>query len=256
MGDLVPIEKAGPHEPVPVLQIRGIEVVLDQDLARVFDLETRVLNQRLKRNQDRFPDSWLFQLTKDEFENLKSRNVISRDGWGGRRTPPWALSEYGVVMAATLINTDIAVQASQHIVKSFVDLRSTGALVRLPGALTSPKLPALKQKLTEIMALQINPKTGASMREETDALISEGLASLKSRLAKAGLENQEIEARVLKHLADAEEARARAATEREMTEKQRLKNQANQLRMMIRAELAMQGGDLDEFLDLLDKMSD
>ena len=114
MGDLVPIEKAGPHEPVPVLQIRGIEVVLDQDLARVFDLETRVLNQRLKRNQDRFPDSWLFQLTKDEFENLKSRNVISRDGWGGRRTPPWALSEYGVVMAATLINTDIAVQARQN----------------------------------------------------------------------------------------------------------------------------------------------
>ena len=150
----------------------------------------------------------------------------------------------------------MSIRPSQHIVKSFVDLRSTGALVRLPGALTSPKLPALKQKLTEIMALQINPKTGASMREETDALISEGLASLKSRLAKAGLENQEIEARVLKHLADAEEARARAATEREMTEKQRLKNQANQLRMMIRAELAMQGGDLDEFLDLLDKMSD
>ena len=92
------------------------------------------------------------------------------------------------------------------------------------------------------------------MRDETEELIDKGLANLKSRLAKAGLENEEIEARNLKFLAGAEESRARAATEREMAEKQRLKNQANRLRLLIRVEIAMSDGNLGDFLNLLDEL--
>ncbi|HAE28805.1 MAG TPA: hypothetical protein DCG58_16725 [Hyphomonas adhaerens] len=134
-----------------------------------------------------------------------------------------AFTEHGVVMVATLLNSARAVEASQFIVEAFVEM-------------------------------QANPKRGSTLRDETEELIDKGLANLKSRLAKAGLENEEIEARNLKFLAEAEESRARAATEREMAEKQRLKNQANRLRLLIRVEIAMSDGNLGDFLNLLDEL--
>ena len=258
--DLVP-QSSG--SPVPIVNIDDTRVVLDQDLADFFDVETRVLNQAVKRNIGRFPKGWAFQLSKALFEDLKSQSVISKGGWGGRRTPPWAFSEHGVVMAATILNSPKAVEASQFIVEAFVSMRSGEMVPALIPAksnanalanLGSEFLPKLREQLTAIMDLQANPKSRSSLRNETEELIDNGLKNLKSRLAKAGLENEEIEARILKFLAEAEESRARAATEREMTEKQRLKNQANRLRLLIRAEIAMADGELAGFLDLLDEL--
>jgi hypothetical protein len=258
--DLVPLSHG---EPVQIIDVNEKRVVLDQDLADFFDVETRVLNQAVKRNLQRFPKGWAFQLTKAQFDNLKSQSVIPTSSWGGRRTPPWALTEHGVVMAATILNSPRAVEASQFIVEAFVAMRSGDqAKALLPAtresraleSLGSEFLPKLREQLSAIMDMQANPKRGSSLRDETEELIDKGLANLKSRLAKAGLENEEIEARILKFLAEAEESRARAATEREMTERQRLKNQANRLRLLIRAEIAMSKGELAGFLELLDEL--
>lgn len=243
-----------------IIESRGERVVLDMDLSTLFGVETRVLNQAFKRNQQRFPSNWAWQLTDSEYENLRSQIVMS-SSHGGRRTPPWAFSEHGVVMVATILNSERAIRASQRVIEAFVDLRrATGKAAVKAGKTTQASklrpdfMPQLKQHLQTLMSFEINAKDGKTVRQETDEFISKGIHHLKSRLDRSELENEEIEARVLKALADAEESRARAATERQMTEKQRLKNQANQLRMLIRAEQAMNEGEVSEFLSLLDEL--
>lgn len=258
-GALLPRSASKPD----IFESRGERVVLDMDLAVLFGVETRVLNQAFKRNQQRFPTSWAWQLTENEFENLKSQSVMS-SSWGGRRTPPWAFSEHGVVMVATILNSERAIRASQRVIEAFVDLRRAAQpngkdvvkTVKSTGMtkLRADFMPQLKQHLQHIMAFEINAKDGKTVRQETDEFISKGISHLKSRLDRSGLENEEIEARVLKALAEAEESRSRAATERQMTEKQRLKNQANQVRLLIRAEQAMNEGEVTDFLSLLDEL--
>ena len=105
-----------------ILVLRGQKVILDADLARLYGVETRVLNQAIKRNLDRFPPDFAFQLNRKEFANLKSQNVIS-SGYGGRRKLPLAFTEHGAVMAASVLNTPRAVEVSVYVVRAFVRLR-------------------------------------------------------------------------------------------------------------------------------------
>jgi ORF6N domain len=259
MQDLVSIESV--H--ASIVQIRGKAVILDSELAAYFGLETRALNQAVKRNDDRF-EGYAFQLTESEAEGLKSQSVMSNEGRGGRRTAPWVFTEHGVVMAATVLNSARAVKASRRIVDAFVAMKRSTALViasapatKSSTALTTLRsefLPKLRAQFDALMQTEINPKQRKTLREETEEFIADGLNNLKARLKKSGHENEEIEARVLKHLAEAEEARARAATQHQMTEKQRLKNQANQLRFMIRAEIAMTSGEVSDLLEVLDEL--
>ena len=120
-----------------ILVIRGQRVMLDADLAELYDVETRVLNQAVKRNARRFPADFMFELTPEEFDNLKSQNVMS--SWGGRRTPPYAFTEHGAIMAASVLNSDRAVEMSVYVVRAFVQLREL---------MVNHK--ALAQKLTEL----------------------------------------------------------------------------------------------------------
>jgi len=115
---LVPVERIERA----ILLIRGHRVMLDADLAAIYGVETRVLVQAVKRNRDRFPGDFMFQLTKEEFDNLRSQFVTSKQ-WGGRRYPPYAFTEHGAVMLASVLNTPIAVQASIQVVRAFVRLR-------------------------------------------------------------------------------------------------------------------------------------
>jgi hypothetical protein len=103
--------------------IRGKRVMLDFDLAKVFSVETRTFNQAVKRNLNRFPDDFMFQLTKSEFENLISQFVTS-SSWGGLRKLPFAFTEHGAVMAANILRSDRAVEASVAVVRAFVKMRS------------------------------------------------------------------------------------------------------------------------------------
>ena len=103
--------------------IRCQRVMLDSDLARFFGVTTKVLNQTLQRNLERFPADFAFQLTRVEFTNLRSQIVTSSLSHGGRRTMPWAFTEHGVIMVASLLNSPIAVEASVRIVRTFVRMR-------------------------------------------------------------------------------------------------------------------------------------
>jgi len=104
-----------------IYEIRGHQVMLDSDLARIYQVETRVLNQAVKRNIDRFPSEFMFQLTEEEFENLKSQFVTS--SWGGRRKLPSAFTEHGVVMLSSVLNSKIATQINITVINAFIDMR-------------------------------------------------------------------------------------------------------------------------------------
>jgi hypothetical protein len=101
--------------------IRGHKVMLDNDLAELYDVETKALNQAVKRNLLRFPEDFMFQLSDQEFENLRSQIVTS--SWGGRRTPPYAFTEQGVAMLSSILNSERAILVNIHIIRIFTKLR-------------------------------------------------------------------------------------------------------------------------------------
>jgi len=101
--------------------IRGVKVMLDRDLAELYEVETRTLNQAVRRNIKRFPDDFMFQLNKTEFENLKSQIVTS--SWGGIRKMPLAFTEQGVAMLSGILNSDRAIQVNIQIMRTFTKLR-------------------------------------------------------------------------------------------------------------------------------------
>ena len=108
--------------------IRSQKVMLDSDLAEVYQVETRVLNQALKRNLDRFPEDFMFQLTDEETKSLRSQFVISNKGRGGRRYLPYVFTEHGAVMLASVLKSQTAIEASIEVVRAFVKMRSILAL--------------------------------------------------------------------------------------------------------------------------------
>jgi len=107
-----------------ILVVRGQKVLLDEQLAGFYDVETRAIVQAVGRNEDRFPVDFMFQLTKDEWEALKSQSVISNpQGRGGRRTPPYAFTEQGVAMLSSVLRSKQAVVVHIEIMRAFVRLR-------------------------------------------------------------------------------------------------------------------------------------
>ncbi|MFK7912195.1 MAG: ORF6N domain-containing protein [Akkermansiaceae bacterium] len=105
-----------------VLYLRREKVLLDADLAQLYGVETRVINQAIKRNPDRFPSDFMFQLDEEEWGNLKSQNVIS-SSHGGRRMRPYAFTEQGVAMLSSVLRSPRAVEVNIAIMRTFVQLR-------------------------------------------------------------------------------------------------------------------------------------
>ena len=101
-----------------ILEIRGKKVMLDYDLSYFYEVETRILNQSVKRNIRRFSADFMFQLTKEEWENLISQNVIS--SWGGKRKLPYAFTQSGIAMLSGLLNSDTAIDTNILIMRAFV----------------------------------------------------------------------------------------------------------------------------------------
>ena len=124
-----------------IFSLRGTQVMLDSDLATLYGVETRTLNQAVKRNLSRFPEDFMFRLTKTEFENLKSQFVTSSgnneennpdSGWGGTRKLPFAFTENGVAMLSGILRSPIAIEANIRIMRAFTSMRhflATNALV-------------------------------------------------------------------------------------------------------------------------------
>ena len=102
--------------------IRNERVMLDSDLAELYCVETRRLNEQVKRNIERFPEDFMFQLTNDEFENLKSQIAIT--SWGGRRSLPYAFTEHGVLMLTSVLNSDLAIKVNIQIMRVYAKIRN------------------------------------------------------------------------------------------------------------------------------------
>jgi len=109
-----------------ILLIRGRKVMLDADLAELYGVPTKVLNQAIKRNWQRFPQDFMFQLDEQEVASMRSQSVTASDGTASRRNIrylPYAFSEHGVIMAASVLNTQRAMEMSVYVVRAFVRLR-------------------------------------------------------------------------------------------------------------------------------------
>ena len=126
-----------------IYTIRGLRVMLDADLAELYDVPTKRFNEQVKRNIARFPEDFLFHLTPDEFVSLRSQNATSKAGHGGRRYLPYAFTEHGAIMAATILNTPRAVEMSVFVVRAFVRLRE----LLLTNKQFALKLGELEQKV-------------------------------------------------------------------------------------------------------------
>ncbi len=107
-----------------IYTIRGKQVMVDSDLAELYQVTTGRLNEQVKRNLNRFPSRFMFQLTDDEYKSLISQNAISKKGRGGRRTPPYVFTEQGIAMLSTVLKSDIAVDVSIKIMDAFVEIRN------------------------------------------------------------------------------------------------------------------------------------
>ena len=198
MSDLVVIQRK-------IYEIRGQRVILDRDLAALYQVETRVLNQAVKRNIERFPEDFMFQLTKEEVEFLKSQIVIletdenmssqivttSRENLtsqfvisnkrGGQRYLPYAFTEHGVVMLASLLRSEIAIAMSVQITRAFVAMRQTIAAL----ATTETKIELLNEKVERLnMYIEEILHDQNDINEETTMqleLINQSLAELQAQ---------------------------------------------------------------------------
>jgi hypothetical protein len=117
MADIVTIEQIASK----IYFIRGLKVMLDRDLAKLYQVETRVLNQAVRRHIKRFPQDFMFQLSKTEFDNLKSQIVTS--SWGGVRKMPLAFTEQGLDMLSGILNSDRAIEVNIQIMRTFTKIR-------------------------------------------------------------------------------------------------------------------------------------
>ncbi len=105
-----------------IQDVKGQPVILDKDVAILYGVGTRIVNQAVKRNQERFPKDYRFQLSEDDVKNLKSQNVIA--SWGGRRTLPYAFTEKGLYMLATVLKSKQATEVTFAIIETFAKVRS------------------------------------------------------------------------------------------------------------------------------------
>ncbi len=200
----------------------------------MFGEETKRLNERVKRNAGRFGEKYVFQLTEEEFAGLRSQSATSNPGRGGCRYLPRVFTEHGVVMAATVLNSEKAIEASKLVVDVFVEVKrrlaasgnaslapapDSGKIVPLPTDGSIEKLAGLwegmgsrlQAALNHVLDTVIDQRNQSTVREEAQHLITESIQDLKERLKKTGLENEELAARATKLLAEAEKEKSLAA---------------------------------------------
>lgn len=162
-----------------IYEFRGYKIMLDFDLAEMYQVETRVLNQAVKRNINRYPDDFMFQLTKDEWTSMSSQIVMTSRSKRPKSALPFAFTEHGVVMLASVLRSDIAVQTSILITRAFVAMRQ---LVLNPPEDKITKLQqemdGLKAYIEEVFSDYNDINDDTRMQLE---LINQTLAELQSK---------------------------------------------------------------------------
>ena len=159
--------------------VRGQRVMLDSDLAGIYGVTTKRLNEQLKRNQQRFPQDFAFQLTTEEFASLRSQIATSNlksqfatsSSHGGKRKLPWVFTEHGAIMLASVLNSEVAIEASVRVVRAFVRLRE----IISANAELAAKFAQLERRL-----------------DSHDAAIAQLFAAIQQLLAPAPKKKREI----------------------------------------------------------------
>jgi hypothetical protein len=152
-----------------IFTIRGQQVMLDRDLAELYQVETRVLNQAVARNLDIFPERFAFQLTKEEFQNLKSQIVTS--SWGGARKSPYVFTEHGCLQASNVLKSAVAKKMSVFIIDAFVAMKNQ--------IFSNPNYELLREQILRLQA-------------ETKLINAEMLALKKDHKIDINVQNMEI----------------------------------------------------------------
>ncbi len=177
MTTLIPIELIASK----IYLIRGIKVMLDRDLAELYGVETKRLKEQVRRNIERFPEDFMFELTKDEIKNLRSQ--IATSSWGGARYLPMAFSEHGVLMLSSVLNSERAVQVNIQIMRTFTKLR--GALLDNKDLrkeleelkqLTEERFQIVFETLDQLLTVESKPKKkiGYTVKEKQKAYAKRG----------------------------------------------------------------------------------
>jgi len=174
-----------------IFLLRGQRVILDTDLAELYGVEVRHLNQQARRNARRFPPAFRFQLSPHELKLLRSQNVIPSDGHGGARYLPYAFTEHGAIMAATVLSSERAIEMSVFVVLAFVRMRRAIAgnrniltkLAELEHRLEGhdSEIHALMEAIRELMA----PEAPNRRRIGFEAPADSGGKAAKNRVAKS-----------------------------------------------------------------------
>ena len=172
MTTLVPIELIASK----IYLIRGIKVILDRDLAELYGVETKRLKEQVRRNIERFPEDFMFELTKDEIKNLRSQFATS--SWGGARYLPMAFSEHGVLMLSSVLNSERAVQVNIQIMRTFTKLREAlldnkdlGRELEELKQLTEERFRIVFETLDQLLTVESKPKKkiGYTVKEKQKA---------------------------------------------------------------------------------------
>ncbi len=254
-----------------VFEARGVPVLMDEDVARLFGVETRRLNEQVKRNRSRFGDDFAFQLSTGEYADLMQQTATSSaksgSSHGGRRKPPTMFTEHGVVMAATLLRTEQAAEASRYIVEVFVDARRNQLAnqnqltlpavtdQRAPSPMTADQQQGLMVKLNSALGRVLDaiadPQAQTTVRDEARAVAAEGLNSIKEYMKKPGAQNEKTLAEVRKLLAEAESLDAETAKKHTENQHGQLALLAKQLRLTIVAKQFLETGNVDGLLAVL-----
>lgn len=162
-----------------IYEIRGQKVMLDRDLAEMYGVETRVLNQAVKRNIERFPEDFMFQLTDEETTDWKSQIVMSNSIKMGIRRNPYAFTELGVAMLSSVLNSKVAIQINMGIMRAFVAVRQ---MISLPKpnqfAALQQEVKDLKEYIEEVFADYNDINDDTRMQLE---LINQTLAELQAK---------------------------------------------------------------------------
>jgi len=160
-----------------IYEVRGVKVMIDRDLAELYGVETRTLNQAVKRNAERFPEDFMFQLTDDEMRIWKSQIVMSNSVRMGLRRNPYAFTELGVAMLSSVLRSDIAIQINIGIMRAFVAMRQMMAIQPTDRyEQLSAEVKQLKDYVEEILTDQNDINESTSMQLE---LINEAIARLE-----------------------------------------------------------------------------
>ena len=174
-----------------IYEIRGTKVMLDKDLAELYQVTTGNLNKAVKRNLKRFPPDFMFQLTKEEFDEL-NHNLIFQNGtsnWGGTRKLPYAFTEQGLAMLSGVLNSDLAIEVNIGIMRAFVAIRQG-----LPQVSNSKELEELKARMKELEEVSeetmsaINDLSEDTRRELDDIYLA--LSQLANKQRKTGTPNK------------------------------------------------------------------